>query len=206
MGTLPLSAEDVYAIRLSQLLNSYFTVINGVYTVAGGLSNKTAYWDQSDTFVPAVNSREGPNYEPDGILRYQYLAPTELKGKIWTSNGTKSTSIEIVIAHKPWVITLCITSLVLILATLVSPLVRFFLVKGPGVMMNISSLATRHNPYIPLSEGGTYLNVSTRARLLKGLEVRLVDIEKGSDIGHLVLGALKGKEDIEKIKRRRLYK
>lgn len=71
--------------------------------------------------------------------------------------------------------------------------------------MNILSPATRHNPYIPLPDGGTYLVASTRARLLEGLEVRLVDIDKGSNVGHPVLGALRDEDDVEKIRRRRLY-
>jgi hypothetical protein len=50
-------------------------------------------------------------------------------------------------------------------------------------MMNISSLATRNNPYIPLPEGGTDLGASTRARLLKGLRVRFGDIKAGSKVG-----------------------
>jgi uncharacterized sodium:solute symporter family permease YidK len=78
---------------------------------------------------------------------------------------------------------LCIASIVLILGSLVSPIVHLFLIGDPEVMMNISSLATRNNPYIPLPEGGTDLGASTRARLLKGLRVRFGDIEAGSKVG-----------------------
>ena len=74
-------------------------------------------------------------------------------------------------------------------------------------MMNISSLAPRHNPYIPLPSGRTYLDASARARLLKEVEVRFGDIEKGSNIGHLVVGALQAsdEQEIVRIKKRRLY-
>ena len=145
LGSVPLTTAELYSVRMSQLLNSFFTVMNGVYTIAGGFSNATAYWNESSSFIPPINSKESPIYNPDEILWYHYAPPAEPKGMVWSTEGTKGVSTEVLKAHKPWVIVLCIASLVLIFASLVSPLVHFFLIRGPEVMMNISSLATRHN-------------------------------------------------------------
>ncbi len=74
-------------------------------------------------------------------------------------------------------------------------------------MMNISSLATRHNPYVQLPDGGTYLSAATRARLLKDIEIRFGDVRKRSDTGKLALGHLdmKDKHRIRRVRDGRLY-
>ena len=212
LASVPLTTEENYSVRMSQLLNSYFTIINGLYTIAGGLNNETAdFTNKTASFMRPVNSKNDTRYKPDEILWYQFLptgaSASLLKGRVWSARGTKGTSKEVIIAHKPWVITLCITSIVLIFASLVSPLIHLFFIRGPEVLMNISSLATRHNPYIPLPDGGTHLGASARAQLLKRLEVRFGDIEGGSNVGRLVIGALKdaGEQDLTRVKKGRLY-
>ncbi|KAF1349280.1 hypothetical protein EJ07DRAFT_12235, partial [Lizonia empirigonia] len=154
--------EENYLIRMGQLLNSYFNTMNGLYVITGGISKKTAYsWDRNLSFVPAQM--------PSEIL------------------GTRSIESEVIVAHKPWVITLCIASIVLILASLISPVLHHFLIKGPEVMMNLSSLATRGNPHIPLPDGGTFLDASDRARLLRSVRIRHGDIGGKSDVGNLII-------------------
>jgi hypothetical protein len=198
---------------MGQLLNSYFTIMNGLYTIAGGLNNDTAdFTNKTASFMRPVNSKNNTRYKPDEILWHQALpaggnSSNSMKSRVWSARGTKGTSTEVIIAHMPWVITLCITSIVLVFASLVSPLVHLFFIRGPEVLMNISSLATRHNPYISLPEGGTHLGASARARLLKRLEVRFGDIEEGSNVGHLVIGALKDvdEQDLVRIKEGKLY-
>jgi hypothetical protein len=199
-SALVLTSEENYSVRLAQLMNSYWTIVGGMYTIAGGISNSTSYKDNITSFVPPENPRGA------GIW-YQFSSPVNLTGKTWSSQGTKDVRIEVIIARKPWVITLCISSIVLILASLVSPVVYFLFIRGPEVMMNISSLATRHNPYIPLPEGGTHLGASDRARLLKGLELRFGDVETGSGVGHLAIGIVggKGDEEIARIHKGKLY-
>ena len=203
---VPLTTEENYSIRMGQLINSYFTIMNGLYTIIGGLNNQTSYLGaENDSFMLQENLHTNDSFSWYHLP--QDLNMTGLSGKVWAAEGTKSISTEVIIAHVPWVIPLCIASSILVLASLVSPLVHFFLIRGPEVMMNISSLAPRHNPYIPLPSGRTYLDASARARLLKEVEVRFGDIEKGSNIGHLVVGALQASDehDIVRIKKRRLY-
>lgn len=181
--------------------------MGGMYTIAGGLNNETSYKDGNMTsFVPPEMGRDLP-HGLGGYFWYKFDSPNNLSGKTWSAQGTKESHTEVIIAHKPWVITLCIASIVLIVASLVSPLVHFFLIRGPEVMMNISSLATRHNPYIPLPEGGTHLGASARARLLKGVELRFGDVEMRAGVGHLVIGDAGGKSgaEITRIQRGRLY-
>lgn len=198
---VPLTTEENYFIRMGQLINSYFTIMKGLYTITGGLNSQTSYLGaENDSFMLQENLHTNDSFSWYHLP--QDLNMTGLSGKVWAAEGTKSISTEVIIAHVPWVITLCIASSILVLASLVSPLVHFFLIRDPEVMM-----ATRHNPYIPLPNGGTYLDASARARLLKEVEVRFGDIEKWSNVGHLVVGALQAsdEQDIVRIKKRRLY-
>lgn len=206
-SAVALTTNENYSVRLAQLLNSYFTIMGGMYTIAGGLDSETSYKDENATsFVPPENGRD-LDHEVGKVLWYQFVSPNNLSAKTWSSQGTKDLQMEVIMARKPWVITLCISSIVLILASLVSPVVHFLFIRGPEVMMNISSLATRHNPYIPLPEGGTNLGASDRARLLKGLELRFGDVELGSGVGHLAIGTVGGKggEEIARIHKGKLY-
>lgn len=206
-ASVPLTDEANYSIRLTQLFNSYFTAMNGMYAIAGGLTQETAYFeDKRISFVPQLTADQPPESRNDSRW-FAMTGDGNLTAKAWPAEGTKAVSTQVIVAHMAWVVTLCVTSILLIVASLVSPLVHFFLLRGPDVMMNISSLATRHNPYIPLPEGGTNLGASDRARLLKGLELRFGDVELGSGVGHLAIGTVGGKggEEIARIRKGKLY-
>lgn len=201
-GSVPLTTEKNYSIRLTQLFNSYFTIMNGMYAIPGGLDNETAYfWDKNISFVPQGHPKD---YEPGWFWFARPEVPFR-KAKVWPAEGTKSVSTEVIIAHLPWVITLCVTSIVLIVASLVSPIVHFFLITGPEVMMNFSSLAARDNRYIPLPEGGTHLGASARARLLKDVVVRHGDKRPESGVGYLVIGDARGDLEIARTRKQKLY-
>ncbi|KAF2822707.1 hypothetical protein CC86DRAFT_243349, partial [Ophiobolus disseminans] len=161
--------DESLSTRLGQLLNSYFVGLANLYTITGGINNETSYFgDTNITFEPAEKISES---------------------RVWPSQGTKHKHVEVIIAHKAWTTTLSIISILLILACLISPLVRHFLTTGPDVAMNFSSLATRNNAYVPLSSSGTYLDAADRYKLLKDVRLRLGDAERKADVGNLVIGS-----------------
>lgn len=205
--TVNLTTEEKYSTRMAQLLNAYFVCLNGIQSIPEGINDITAYHLYSTrTFSPPQK------LAPSGNLCnwnfYQIIGDTnETRSRTWTAEGTITTSHEVIIAHMPWVVTLCVISIVLILASIVSPLVHFFFICGPELLMNVSSLATRNNLYIPLPEGGSYLGASARARLLRSVKVRFGDVERSSNVGNLVIGSLGTVRErvIEKIEQGRLY-
>ena len=93
-------------------------------------------------------------------------------------------------AHRGWIIALCIASILLIVLSLVSPFVHHFLATGVDVAMNLSSFARRHNPHIPLPSTGTFLHASDRARLLSKPKVRFGDADSSVNIVSLAIGSL----------------
>jgi hypothetical protein len=156
--------------------------------------------------VPNLENPKGPgpfyNYSKDR---------DSLKTRAWPSEGTHSTKIEIIVAHKEWVTTLCIASILLIFLSLVSPVVRHSLINGPELIMNISSLGTRDNSLIDVPDTGTYLDPSERARLLKDVKVRFGSVANGNSSGEVVKGlAIASVADpegvpVERIRKRELY-
>ena len=199
-----------YSLRFMQLLNSYFTGMNSLYAITGGINDDTAYhWDNQTSFIPEVSTNdwrvvEYSNTDYPGI--YNWTGNSK-KARVWPAEGTESTITEILVANEPWVITLAMASIVLIAASLVSPVIYCFFIKGPEVMMNILSLATRNNVYIPLPDGGTFLEASDRARLFRGIKVRYGDVEGEANVGHLVNGVPSGTDGraIGRIRKGRLY-
>ena len=201
------TTEDKYTIRLGQMLNTYFSCLNGFFAITAGINNDTAFfWDNKHTFKlpPNVNGSWQDLYDSTGLSN-----PLKkiFQTRAWTSEITKVKREDVIVAHSVWVIALCIASIVLIVASLVAPVVRHFFATGVDVAMNISSLATRNNPHMSLPQTGTYLDASDRARLLYNYQVRLGDADSMADVGSLVIGSLDRDEvqDVARVRKRRLY-
>ncbi|KAI0015593.1 hypothetical protein F4780DRAFT_786586 [Xylariomycetidae sp. FL0641] len=183
-------SRATYAARLGQLLNAYWTAMNAMHAVAGGLTPDTA-------FLPG---------DARGLLDTDvaFLANTS------SSRGTRSRDVEVLAAHRPWVAALCVASVVLVLASLVRPVVRNVCGGGaaaPDLMCNVSSLALRDNPYAALPPGGSALGAAQRARLLRDVVVRLGDVRPGEEIGRIAVASLRpgNVADVGGVSKSRLY-
>jgi hypothetical protein len=164
--TIPPITSDVYAARLGLQINTYWGLMNGMYAIPGGIGPTTA-------LVAGSNNTAG-----GGFL-----------ANVTTANGTQTSSTQVIEAHDGWIIALSIASIVMILASLIPPILRYAFTRSPDIMLNISSLATRNNPYVPLPASGTYMAPSDRARLLKNLKVKFGDVEAESDVGRLTIAS-----------------
>jgi hypothetical protein len=199
------TTEEKASTRLSQMLNAYFACLNGFFAVSAGINNDTAYfWDNSQTF----------SKKPEVLQNGYWINPYDstasnatFKTKTWSSNVTKTERKDVIVAHRAWVVALCFASIVLIVASLVAPVIHYCLTVGADIAMNISSLATRGNPYMDLPQTGTYLDASDRARLLCDYKVRFGEADSPAGVNSLVIG-LVGSADSPRITRaqkRRLY-
>ena len=184
---------DIYAVRLGQLFNAYWSCASMPYTISVGLADGRTQADPNISFAF------------DDFHNNASLEAQSPKMKLWQTEGTRSHSFEVFRAHKAWVVTLCVASAVLIIASLIPPIIRHFLIKGPDIIMNISSLAMRDNVYIRLPSSGTYLEASDRARLLRDCKVRFGDVDDQGDIGRLAIGEVHD-DDAEAIGRVRKTK
>jgi hypothetical protein len=200
------ATEDKYTIRLGQMLNAYFSCLNGFFAVSAGINNGTAYfWDNNQTFAMKQKVLRGDGSEDDPYNSTMPNYPFETKA--WSSDVTKTERKDVIIAHRAWVVALCFASIVLIVASLVAPFVHHCLMVGVDISMNISSLATRDNPYMDLPQTGTYLDASDRARLLRDHKVRFGEVEGAAAVGSLVMGSVGGADgsEITRVRKGRLY-
>jgi hypothetical protein len=185
--------DKAYSYNLGQLFNAYWTCMNGFYALTGGLTNATSYADDDTSF--------------DGLVINPSKKMTErFKTKAWSTIGTKNTKEIVIQAHKGWAAVLAFASSLLILASLIPAIFRTFLTNGPDIMMNMSSLAMRDNPYIALPSTGSFLEASERARILKDVKIRFGDAKSTSEVGRLAVGSVGDSEGwtIGCVKRHRL--
>jgi hypothetical protein len=199
------ATEENYTIHLGQMINSYFACLNGFFAITRGISNDTAYfWDNNQTFT--MEREEGHI----GLWEDHFSSTTAkdiFKTKAWSSNGTKIERKEVIVAHRGWVAALSSASIVLIVSSLVSPILHHFFTIGVDVAMNISSLATRHNPHMSLPQTGTYLDASDRARLFRRHKVRFGDVDGAADIGCLAMASFEDNQSqgVMRVRKGRLY-
>jgi hypothetical protein len=199
------TTEDKYTIRFAQVLNAYFACLNGFSAITAGVNNETTYFQNStQTFTVERDTGGG------GLWSQQYLSISDadmFKTRAWTSEGNKTERVEVIVAHRGWVVALCIASTVLIFSSLVAPFTHHFLTVGVDVAMNISSLATRDNLHMALPQNGTFLDASDRARLLRDHRVRFGDAEGAAEVGTLVMGSIGAVEceSIARVRKGKLY-
>lgn len=182
--SLPL---EIYSSRLGQLMNSYWACLQGRLVISSGMSNTTASLNGSGS------------YDPFSIST---IANTS------TVTGTMSINTSVIECHIGWVTALLIASAVMSIAVVVNVVLRVFFINSPDVMLNVSSLATRHNQYIATPQLGTYADAADRARSLKRHKIRFGDVEPECDSGTLAIASLDHPKEyiVTGVRKRRLYR
>ena len=190
----PLPHADTIAIRLSQMLNAYWAVMNIKNVIIGSFNVQTTVVDRNITW--------------DHQAKWQIEVKPEVLdvfslARVWTSKATKSSNVEVFQAHVGWVLALIVSSVVLITASLIPFFIRTYILRGPEILMNFSSLATRDNPYLRLPATGTYLDAAERSRYLRDLRIRFGDVEDGDETGRLAIGRAGG--EVASLRKGRQY-
>jgi hypothetical protein len=182
-----------FGTMFGQILNAYWICLNGYQAIVDGIEERSTTALTTDVSWPYQDSRTR------GCVG---------QARTWPTEGTKSVRVEVIKTQKGWVAALATASIVLMLASLVPPYVRGYFTKGPDLMMNISSLATRNNPLIPLPANGTFMNASERSKLLKDVKVQFGDMNSTAKAGSLAIGVVntRGPSEVVRVQRSRLYK
>ena len=95
--------------------------------------------------------------------------------------------MEIYICNRIWAIILLAASSVLLLCGLAGAIVKH-MTRGPKILDYVSTI-TRDNPYIDLPSEGCTLDGLERAKLLKGLKIKLQDVAPDNVVGHIAFGS-----------------
>ncbi|OAL43560.1 hypothetical protein IQ07DRAFT_523885, partial [Pyrenochaeta sp. DS3sAY3a] len=174
------TSKENYTVRLAQLFNTYLACLNGFWAITSGINNETAFYgDGNQTFT---------------------ITPDE--------SSTKVERKEVIIAHRGWSTVLILSSILLILLSILNPIIYQSHASRLDIAMNISSLATRNNPYISIPNTGTFLDSADRAKRLQKVKVRFGDTKGTFPVGSLAIGSLdynKSARVIE-VQKGRLYK
>jgi hypothetical protein len=106
----------------------------------------------------------------------------------------------------PWAAILIVCSSALLLLGIFGIFIQARTV-APDIFNHVSSL-TRDNPHVSAPVGGSGLDGSDRARLLKRMRVQLGDAEPQSETGYIALRSLSGTDDSREgqIRKARLYR
>ena len=107
-------------------------------------------------------------------------------GTFNTTTATVTNFTEVYVCNKVWAAILLIASTLLLVCGMCGAIVKYR-ARGPRILGYVSTM-TRDNPYIDLPPGGCTLDGLDRARLLKGMEVKLQDVAAEDEIGHIALG------------------
>lgn len=134
------------------------------------------------------------------------LADTLLGSSMNATEATVSVSIPVYRVNAPWAALLVICSSALLLLGIFGIFVQAQTV-APDIFNHVSSL-TRDNPNVAAPVGGSGLDGSDRARLLKRMRVQLGDAEPGSDTGYIAFRSLGSTDESRegRIRKERLYR
>ena len=154
-------SADLFSERFSLVFNTYWQC---------GL----VPWFQTGNFPKNVSAL---NNDP--------LASDQVPFNTTTTTVTRST--EIYVCNKLWTTVLFVTSSVLLLCGICGAIAKH-MTRGPKILGYVSTM-TRDNSYIDLPPGGCTLDGLERARLLKDIKVKVLDVAAEGEVGHIALGS-----------------
>ncbi|KAF2165882.1 hypothetical protein M409DRAFT_66856 [Zasmidium cellare ATCC 36951] len=168
--------KKTFAVRLAQLLNTYWSITAGPYAVpygfAGDIDNTNVdYYDET-----AANAT--------------------------TTTAQLTQTFNVIRCHSAWLGVLLGSSIFLIAASILSIVLRLRS-KTPDLSLNWST-STRDNPYVDTNYSGSSLDHTKRSQLMKSNKVRFGDVEPGRRVGHLAVGSLES-HAVAKADRSRMF-
>jgi hypothetical protein len=205
---LALLSTDVFAKRLSLLLNTYYQLTIAPNAYLGNLpqSNYSAFGLNTtpahdvDVYLSSNVTTRNTTFV-DWYFPFQdstYDSGIYFIGA--TTNSTVSKTHAIFVCNFAW-LGLLLAAAATIFATGVASLVLKWKTLGPEMFGFVTSM-TYENRFVNIPDGGTMLNGMERARLLKDVEFCVGDVRGDDDVGHIAFAA---GVPLRKLERGRLY-
>jgi hypothetical protein len=91
-------------------------------------------------------------------------------------------------ASVPWIFILFLYSGILLVLGIAN-IVVVLQTSVPDILGYVLSL-TRENPYVKIPTGGSVLDGTEWARLIRDLEVQFADLQEGEEVGYIALESL----------------
>lgn len=199
---------DTLSKRATVLMNSAINLLYSYYGFAGALPSLES-GDYGPPHIPAdglltasaaynvTTPAEGLDQAPD------YIGAIAVGGGAFVAASTEASvtqKIPIYKADYAWVAVLVISSLALIFTGLVG-MIMGLRTRGPDVFDPVMGL-TYNNSSLGLQNPGSTLDANARAKLLRGMRVRLGDVAGDESVGMIGVGRT---PEVEPLVQGRLY-
>jgi hypothetical protein len=198
---------EVFSQRLSLVLNTYYQLTTQPTGYFGGLSRNLSLYGPDTLPVTDINAylpsnlsataNSFNNWYPTFDVVVQRSESPFIGA---TSTASTTTTKEIFLCNIPWLV-LLMTSSVIIFSIGAMSLALKHRTLAPELFGFVTSM-TYENPWVNIPRGGTMLDATERARLLKDVEVYIGDVRGTEDVGHI---ALASGVPLRKLERGRLY-
>lgn len=156
--------KDVFAVRLAQLLNTFWSTSAGPYAVPYGFAGDPPKMTDSGRF------------------------DNGLAANVSNTIAQVTTTFDVIRCHQAWLGVLLGSSIFMIAACLLSIALRLKS-KTPELSLNWSTL-TRDNPYVESDFSASTMDHARRSRMMKRQMVRFGDVEPEREFGHFAVGSM----------------
>ncbi|KAL9097207.1 MAG: hypothetical protein Q9165_000634 [Trypethelium subeluteriae] len=156
---------DTFNVRLGSLMNTYWQLGISPQSFTGDLGPPEKYLSDNSTDILVQGLFNGV-----------------------PASATVFTYYEIYVCNYVWLAVLIACSVVLLLTGIVGSVLKA-LCRSPEMMGYVASM-TYDNPFMKLPPGGSALGAMERARLLRRVRVRVGDVEKNNDVGHVAFACI----------------
>jgi hypothetical protein len=165
-------SNDLFAIRMGQLMNTYLQLSLAPLAYTGDLPGPNeSIWKTSDQSISTeVYDETLPPFLPV------------------SSNSTITVTTEVYKCNYLWFSLLLVSSCILLMLGSAGTALSH-LCHAPDMMGYVSSF-TYNNPYMSVPPGGESLGAMERARLLRDVKVKIGDARVDDEVGHVVFATL----------------
>ncbi|KAH0376426.1 hypothetical protein KCU92_g9790, partial [Aureobasidium melanogenum] len=169
---LATNSNDVFAMRMGQLMNTYLQLSLAPLAYTGDLPDPSgSVWKTSNQ---SINTEV-----------YDDTLPPFLP---ISSNTTITMNNEVYRCNYLWFSFLLVSSCILLILGSAGTALSH-LCNAPDMMGYVSSF-TYNNPYMNVPSGGESLGAMERARLLRDVKVKIGDARADDEVGHVVFATL----------------
>jgi hypothetical protein len=204
---LSVVTPEVFSQRLSLVLNTYYQLTTQPTGYFGGLSRNLSLYGPDTLPVTDINMYLPSNFSAtensfnDWYATFEMVVQSSESPFIGaTSTAYTTITVEIYLCNVPWLVLLMTSSLII------------FSIGAMGLALKHKTLApelfgfvtsmTYENPWVNIPRGGTMLDATERAKLLKDVEVYIGDVRGNDEVGHIALAA---GVPLRKLERGRMY-
>ncbi|KAF4465714.1 hypothetical protein FALBO_7443 [Fusarium albosuccineum] len=132
-----------------------------------------------------INTALRVSWSPYAVLNFEALNITDERSRYGNTTGPFTTTTELYRIRGVWM-ALSTLSLVIMFSAAAANLGLRLMIQAPDFLTHVAAL-TRDSKHMDVAPGGSTLSGDERARLLKDLPLKIMDIEPDDAVGYIAL-------------------